>query len=142
MVQKIRIYAFRLGVILSTLFVGGYAIALRNLDEQTFTEKLLPIFSSMDESLSPSQLYEFAIQMRAWFAMSLFIMFILLVLYFYFHRKQKEFIKFIITIAMGLTILIGTNLIAYPIAFFFFLSAIARLIELKEQKEIKVHENQ
>ena len=113
-----------IGAGLALLFLGGFALVVNRLDEAAFEEVVRPVLLGGAGHLSPAEAFEAGRTLSAWFGFTLLLVLALaavavLLTRSRLWRKAPGWWLF----AAGVVCLVGSQLIAYPIAFFFFLGA-------------------
>jgi predicted PurR-regulated permease PerM len=112
------------GMVLSLLFLGGFALVVNRTDRADLESTLVPLLFREDTSMTTDQLYEVTATLGAWFAVTLVLTLLLGAVGIFFARRRptrKRNGWWIF--AAGLVCLLGSQLIAFPIAFVFFVSA-------------------
>jgi hypothetical protein len=112
------------GVLLCVIFLGGFSLTITSMDEVTYKETVFPI---LQEGISISYVNDSLEAIKAlaiWFGIALLLVLIFVVFATALIWKER-FPKWaaILYLFAGLTTLIGTQFIAFPIAFLFFLAA-------------------
>lgn len=121
--KKIELWIGWLGAALTCLFLGGYTITINQLNTADFKEIFTPVFSSVMETMSSDEAMELFKSLGAWFGFTTLIVLgltvVASVLFRYRNYRKKAGILYLVT---GVCCLIGSQLIAFPIAFFFFVA--------------------
>ncbi|WP_182112424.1 MULTISPECIES: DUF4064 domain-containing protein [unclassified Actinotalea] len=110
-----------LGVLLATVFLGGFSLTMNRVDEETFERVVQPALGG-DQAGAAS--YESMQTLGAWFGFTLVAVLVLGAVGLLVARRRPWLRRagwwFA---AAGLVCLLGSQLILFPVAFFFFLSA-------------------
>ena len=112
------------GVILCVILLGGFSLTITSMEEKTFAETVFPI---LQEGVSENYISESFLAVKAlavWFGVTLLIVLSLILpatVCIWRNRYPKWAAS--LYLAAGLTTLIGTQLIAFPLAFLFFIAA-------------------
>ncbi|MGO2095767.1 MAG: hypothetical protein ACTH2J_01215 [Candidatus Microbacterium stercoravium] len=112
-----------IGLGLAALLQGGFTVTINNASRAEFDDKIAPALASA--GLSPAgDVYETARTLAAWFGFSLVIMILLaaIALFIASRRPARRSTGWWLA-AAGAVCLVGTQLVLYPVAFFFFLAA-------------------
>jgi len=112
-----------IGLALAGLLQGGFTLTVNASSEAEFTEKILPAMQAA--GMQPTgDAYEGARTLAAWFGFSLIIVLALCAvgLFIASRRPERRSTGWWFAGA-GLICLVGTQLVLYPVAFFFFLAA-------------------
>lgn len=112
------------GVILCVIFLGGFSLTITSMNQETYKETVFPI---LQEDVSISHVHDSLEAMNAlaiWFGITLLLVLVLVLFATTFIWKER-FPKWaaVLYLFAGLSTLIGTQFIAFPIAFLFFLAA-------------------
>jgi hypothetical protein len=111
------------GMVLSLLFLGGFALVVNRTGQADLESSLVPALFP-DSSLSGAQLYEITATLGAWFAVTLVVTLLLgAVAIFFIRRHPTRRRNAWWLVGAGLACLVGSQLIAFPIAFVFFAGA-------------------
>jgi len=111
------------GLGLAALLQGGFTVTINSASRAEFDEKIAPALAST--GLTPlGDAYEGARTLAAWFGFSLVIMIFLaaIALFIASRRPARRSTGWWLAGA-GAACLVGTQLVLYPVAFFFFLAA-------------------
>ncbi|WP_129662834.1 DUF4064 domain-containing protein [Phytoactinopolyspora endophytica] len=129
-----EIVAACIGLVLSGLFLGGFAVVVNGADEQAFLADIYPAMTSAGiEVANPrapahaaqgDEAYRAARTLAGWFGFTLLgVLATNAVGIFLARRRPRRRIAGWWFLAAGLVCLIGSQLILYPVAFLFFLAA-------------------
>ncbi len=115
------------------VFFGGLAVTLKKMSVEDFETSYktleLETAGTLENTLHLLQ------NMTSLFAITLFISLILLVIAVFFSVKEKYLIIAAgLYLVSGLVLLFGTQFIAFPFTFFYFLAAILTVYRIKVQK--------
>ena len=116
------------GMILSALFLGAFTLVLNRLDADEFSTTLYPEMQRIGLDLTAggvaSDAYDAARTLAAWFGFTLMVVLLLGIAGIYVARRRpRRRTTGWFFAAMGLVCLVGSQLILYPVAFLFFVSA-------------------
>lgn len=108
----------------SLIFLGGFTLVINALDESSFAESGLAQPLGLGSDVTPAQAYEFASTLAAWFGFTLIVVLLLgTVGLFGARRRPWRRSTGWWFLAAGLVCLLGSQLILYPVAFGFFVTA-------------------
>lgn len=112
------------GMILSTVLLGGFTVVMNRVDEAEFLDSLYPELRGVGVDLSREQAFEAARTLGAWFGFTLVVVLLLSAVGVYVagQRPARRATGWWF-LGAGLVCLVGSQLLLYPIAFLFFLSA-------------------
>lgn len=124
MKRKWEVIIGLIGAILCVILLGGFSLTMTTMEESTFARSVFP---TLQEGVSIHDLSESFEAMKAlavWFGITLLIVLISVVIATFSILKNKfpKRAAFFFLVA-GLATLIGTQMIAFPIAFFFFVTS-------------------
>jgi hypothetical protein len=113
---------------LTTLLLGAFTLVVNGVDEQTFADTLYPLLTdagvTAGAGVSVDAAYEATRTLAAWFGFTVVVVLGLTVVGFWLARRRPSrrstgwwFL------AAGLACLLGSQLLLYPIAFGFFVTA-------------------
>lgn len=113
------------GMVLVTLILGGFSVVMNQLNAEDYQNIFQPTFAEALKSLSVEEGILLFKTLSAWFAATVFIVLILGALATLLITKNKyPKLAGISYLFAGIVTLIGSQLIAFPLAFVFFISAI------------------
>ena len=112
------------GIALSLLTMGGYTLVVNSIDAATFEDVVMPALLGGSGELSVDAAHELGRTLAAWFGVSLMVILLLCAAGIALARKRPDrrttgwwFF------AAGAVCLLGSQLLLFPIAFLFFVSA-------------------
>ncbi|WP_129787994.1 hypothetical protein [Promicromonospora panici] len=116
------------GMVLSALFLGAFTLVVNRLDEGEFTANLYPEMQRIGLDLAAggaaADAYDAARTLAAWFGVTLMVVLLLGATgVFVARRRPGRRTTGWFFAAAGLVCLVGSQLILYPVAFLFFVSA-------------------
>jgi hypothetical protein len=116
------------GLVLSTVLLGGFTVVMNQVDETAFYATLHPEMQGIGLDLTtaavPGGAFEAARTLAAWFGLTLMVVLALGTTgIFAAGRRRGRRAAVWIFAATGLACLVGSQMILYPVAFLFFLSA-------------------
>lgn len=124
------------GVILCVIFLGGFSLTITSMEESTYETTVFPILQEGVSEEYVSQSFEAVKALAIWFGVTLLIVFILVALAaLSIWRNKYPKRGAVLFIFAGLATLIGTQFIAFPIAFLFFITAGLCLLRKIKDKE-------
>lgn len=113
-----------IGVALSLVAMGGYTLVMNAIDLAAFEEVVMPALLGGSTDVPVDEAFEMGRTLAAWFGISLVILLLLSAAAFTLARRRPHrrtagwwFL------ATGLVCLLGSQLLLFPIAFLFFVSA-------------------
>ena len=121
-----RIEAVIIGIGLAGAFVfqGGVALVIARSDDQTLRTEILPALQRAGFPVSEAEAQVALGTLAAWFGYSLIIVALLSAIgLFIASRRPRSRSTGWLFFGAGIACLLGTQLVLYPVAFFFFLSA-------------------
>lgn len=112
------------GGFLCLFFLGGFALTILPMDEATYADKVFPFLQGSLPAEELGQNFEAVKTLSTWFAITLLVVLSLIALASFFLKGNRNPGRagIILMVAGGAT-LIGTQLVAFPLAFLFFLAA-------------------
>lgn len=112
------------GGFLCLFFLGGFALTILPMDEATYADKVFPFLQGSLPAEELGQNFEAVKTLSTWFAVTLLVVLALIALASFFLKGNRNQGRAgIILMAAGGATLIGTQLVAFPLAFLFFLAA-------------------
>jgi hypothetical protein len=124
------------GVILCVIFLGGFSLTITSMEEGTYETTVFPILQEGVSKEYISESFEAVKALAIWFGVTLIIVFILVVLAgLSIWRNKYPKRGAVLFIFAGLATLIGTQFIAFPLAFLFFTAAGLCLLRKIKDKE-------
>lgn len=112
------------GSVLVVILLGGFSVTILRVDIQEFQTIIAPVFEGAMPDIHSKTGFENMKTLGAWFGITTFLTLILSALGNFFISANKAPKKAtLLYIAAGLVVLIGSQLIAYPLAFIFFVAA-------------------
>lgn len=122
--RTVELWLVGIGMALSLVSLGGFALVMNQADQATFETVIMPSLLGPDPGMSVAEAYEFGRTLAAWFGVSLITLLLLSVVGVFFtrHRPWRRSSGWWF-LAAGLTCLLGSQLILFPVAFVFFVAA-------------------
>lgn len=123
MKRKWEVFTGGAGGLLSMLFIGGLSVTLNNMSLQEFSQSYQRL--GIETSYSVESIFESLKDVTGLFTVSLFISLIFLLVAVFLSLKEK-FLGAAATLYFiaGVILLLGTQFIAFPFAFFYFAAGI------------------
>jgi hypothetical protein len=124
------------GVILCVIFLGGFSLTMTSMEESIYKTTVFPILQEGVSEEYVSESFEAMKALAIWFGVTLLIVFFLVAmatLSIWRNKYPKRGAVFFIF--AGLATLMGTQFIAYPLAFLFFIAAALCLFRKIKEKE-------
>lgn len=122
--RRAEIWCAAIGMVASTVFLGGFTLVMNTLDEQSFAESGLGDVLGMGAQVSATESYQLAATLAAWFGFTVLVVLLLGVVGIIAARRRPQQRRHGWWFAAaGLACLLGSQLILYPVAFAFFLAA-------------------
>ncbi|WP_165006217.1 MULTISPECIES: DUF4064 domain-containing protein [unclassified Enterococcus] len=135
MKRKWEVLLGAIGGILSLVFFGGLAVTLRNMTASDFKNSYQSL-SLETAGLSLEKTFQMLKDMTGLFAVVLFISLILLVIALFLSAKERYLPAATgLYFLTGAVLLIGTQFIAFPFAFFYFLAGALSFYRIRLRKE-------
>jgi hypothetical protein len=124
------------GALLCLIFLGGFSVTILTMDVKTFEETVYPVLQADAAKSRITESFEAAKTLAVWFGVTMLAVLVLSAIATLFIRKNKnpKAAAVFYTLA-GLTALAGTQMIAFPLAFLFFLTAALSLFRKIQRKE-------
>lgn len=119
--RRLEIVIGIIGAVLVTIFLGGFTIVSNQLDNKNYKETFYPIFADTFKGMNESEGIEVLKTLGAWFGVTVFLVLVCVALGSLFinnNRYPKR--AGILYLAAGVITLFGSQLVAYPLAFIFF----------------------
>lgn len=128
-----------IGAVLVVILLGGFSLTIMNMDEIAYQDVIVPIFVDTIPDVGTVDGYESIRTLAAWFGVTAFLTAGLTALgnLFVSHNKHPKRAALFYG-ATGLIVLLGSQLIAYPLAFIFFVVMGMCLIRKEEAAEQNV----
>ncbi|MFS0778226.1 DUF4064 domain-containing protein [Neobacillus sp. 3P2-tot-E-2] len=124
------------GVLLCVIFLGGFSLTITSMEESTYATTVFPILQEGVSEEYVSEGFEAVKALATWFGVTLLIVFILVALAtLSIWRNKYPKRGAVLFIFACLVTLIGTQFIAFPIAFLFFIAAGLCLFRKLKEKE-------
>lgn len=110
-------------IVIIVVFLGGFSLVMNTLDEKEFSKRIYPLLDSQKSGLSEAQMYEQFKTMGMWFGLTLMVLLVLMILSLFFLSGKYWWISPLLYTMSGVVLLLGTQFLLYPLAFFFFVLA-------------------
>ncbi|PAE35554.1 DUF4064 domain-containing protein [Bacillus sp. 7884-1] len=124
------------GVILCVIFLGGFSLTMTSMEESIYETTVFPILQEGVSEEYVSESFEAVKALAIWFGVTLIIVFILVALATLSIWRNKYLKRgAVLYIFAGLATLIGTQFIAFPLAFLFFIASALCLFRKIKEKE-------
>jgi phosphoglycerol transferase MdoB-like AlkP superfamily enzyme len=124
------------GVILCVIFLGGFSLTMTSMEESIYETTVFPILQAGVSEEYVSESFEAVKALAIWFGVTLLLVFILVALAtLSIWRNKSPKRGAVLYIFAGLATLIGTQFIAFPLAFLFFIAAALCLYRKLKEKE-------
>lgn len=122
--RTVELWLAGIGIALSLVGLGGFALVMNQADQATFEAVIMPSLLGPEPGMSVPEAYEFGRTLAAWFGVTLITVLLLSVVGIFFarHRAWRRSSGWWF-LAAGLTCLLGSQLILFPVAFVFFVAA-------------------
>jgi hypothetical protein len=137
MKRKWEVIIGLIGAILCVIMLGGFSLTMTTMEEGTFAKSVFPILQEGVSIHDLSQSFEAMKALAVWFGVTLLIVLISVVIATLSILKNKFPKRAALFFSLaGLATLIGTQMIAFPIAFFFFVTSGLCLFRKVRDEEI------
>jgi phosphoglycerol transferase MdoB-like AlkP superfamily enzyme len=124
------------GVILCVIFLGGFSLTMTSMEESIYETTVFPILQAGVSEEYVSESFEAVKALAIWFGVTLLLVFILVALAtLSIWRNKSPKRGAVLYIFAGLATLLGTQFIAFPLAFLFFIAAALCLYRKLKEKE-------
>lgn len=122
--RRIELWLLGMGLVLAVIALGGFTMVMNQIDAATFERVVRPALLPGATELSAADAFEAGRTLGAWFGFTLIAVLLLGAAGFFvaIRRPWRKRAGWWV-LAAGLACLLGSQLILYPIAFFFFVSA-------------------
>lgn len=124
MSRKLEATIGLVGAILVLFFLGGFAVTIFTVNMMEFKTVIAPVFEGAIPGINSASGFENMKTLGAWFSITAFLTLILTALGNFFisgnKAPKKAALSYLIS---GLLVLFGSQFIAYPLAFIFFIAA-------------------
>src|SRR5699024_2998291 len=121
--RKIKLWISGITAAFVTIFLGGFSVIVNKMTVEQYREVFLPIFADALEDLSDQEGLLMFKTLGSWFAFTVIAVLILVFIANLFLRNQRFWIGAGIGyILAGVVTLLGSQLIAYVLAFPFFVT--------------------
>lgn len=108
----------------TTVLLGGFTLVMNSLDEVSFAGSGLPELLGLGADADPAEAYHLASTLAAWFGFTLITVLLLAAVgLLMLRRRPSRRTAGWWFLGAGLVCLVGSQLILYPVAFGFFLTA-------------------
>ena len=116
-----------IGAGLVLVLMGGFALTIMNISFDQFVEVIAPAFQDSVVNVASEEGFETVRTLAAWFAVTAFVTLALVALANLLMNRypNRAAVCYFVT---GLVVLFGSQLIAYPLAFIFFVVAALALL--------------
>lgn len=122
-----------IGGILALVFFGGLAVTLKKMSIKDFETSYQAL--KLEKTGTLDNTFHLLQDMMGLFAITLFISLIFLVVAVFFSIKEKYLIiAASLYLVAGLILLLGTQFIAFPFTFFYFMAAVLTVYRIKIKK--------
>ncbi|BAL62635.1 DUF4064 domain-containing protein [Melissococcus plutonius] len=141
MKRRLECWLGFIGVGLTLLFLGGIALSVQQLTIAEYEKTFKPVFASSLGHLDSEKGVELFRTLGAWFGFTILFVLIFVTLATLFIMKNSAPVKAgIFYMLAGLTTLIGSQLIAFFIAFLFFIAALCCFFRGEKLNERSSHQ--
>jgi hypothetical protein len=125
--RTVEVWSAAVGMVLTTVLAGGFALVVNRTDEQTFADALLPAMRGagmVADTVALEDAFTGARTLAAWFGFTVVVVLLLGTIgIFLARRRPRRRSTGWWFLAAGLVCLVGSQLVLYPVAFLFFVSA-------------------
>lgn len=133
MKRKWEVIVGIIGGILALVFFGGLAVTLKKMSVKDFETSYQAL--KLEKTGTLDNTFHLLQDMTGLFAITLFISLIFLVVAVFFSIKEKYLIiAASLYLVAGLILLLGTQFIAFPFTFFYFMAAVLTVYRIKIKK--------
>ncbi|WP_025680615.1 hypothetical protein [Paenibacillus massiliensis] len=124
------------GAIVALVFMGGFSVVIGQMSLETFETSLYPMLRENNTAVTLEDSYEALRTLGAWFGTTVTFVLILVVFASYsLGRKGRYVIAAVLYGLAGLLILLGTQMLGFPVAFLFFVSTILCIWRGRQQAQ-------
>lgn len=124
------------GAVLVVVFLGGFSLTINNISMAEFQETIVPIFEDSLPNIGTEEGLQNMQTLGAWFGATVFLTLILVALGTLFVSSNKYPKRAAICYGVaGLVVLFGSQLVAYPLAFIFFVVTAMCLFRKQEERQ-------
>jgi hypothetical protein len=122
--RRIELTIAGIGLAAAAILQGGFAFVIIRSDEETLQTAILPALREAGFDISDADAPVALNTLAAWFGFSFILVALLCAIGFFFalHRPRRRSTAWWF-VGAGVACLLGTQLVLYPVAFLFFLSA-------------------
>jgi hypothetical protein len=122
--RRIEVVIASVGLVGAAVLQGGFALLITRSDDETLRTGVLPALRDNGVQISDAEADVALNTLAAWFGYSLVLVALLWAvgLFFAHHRPRRRATGWWFAGA-GLACLVGTQMLLYPVAFFFFVAA-------------------
>ncbi|EOH86916.1 DUF4064 domain-containing protein [Enterococcus asini] len=124
-----------LAALLTVFFLGGFAVIANHLTLKQYQTTIKPVFQSSLQQLTDQEAVTLFQTLGAWFAVTLMLVLILTAVAWPLLKGHRKIAGGLL-VAAGVITLFGSQLVAFPIAFFFFVAGGLALMR-KEQVRVQ-----
>lgn len=119
-----ELWLLGIGMALSVIALGGFALVMNRIDLPTFEQVVMPALVGTESGIGVDEAHELARTLAAWFSVTLIAVLLLsATCWFLARRRPWRRTPGWWALAAGLACLLGSQLILFPLAFVFFVSA-------------------
>lgn len=138
MKQSIEQWLGWIGMGLSIVFLGGFTLVINQMTVDQFSDLFSEVFPSIFSQMTDEDAFVQFQTLGAWFGFTLLLLIVLIVVanFLITYRNYRKPAAGVFVLA-GLSCLIGTQYLAFPIAFLFF--AAAALCVVRKPKSRNMH---